>query len=53
MPTTLIEIFRDSETHHRLSLFDLADLKAIEDGLFEKAPPEAEKNRKKRCGGCD
>jgi len=26
MPTTLIEIFRDSETHHRLSLFDLAEL---------------------------
>ena len=36
MPTTLIEIFRDSETHHRLSLFDLPELKAIEAGLFEK-----------------
>ena len=36
MPTTLIEIFRDSETHHRLSLFDLPDLKTIEVGLFEK-----------------
>jgi type I restriction enzyme M protein len=36
MPTTLIEIFRDSETHHRLSLFELPVLKAIEAGLFEK-----------------
>jgi type I restriction enzyme M protein len=36
MATSLIEIFRDSETHHRLSLFDLADLKTIEAGLFEK-----------------
>ena len=36
MPTTLIEIFRDSETHHRLSLFDLADLKKLEATLFEK-----------------
>ena len=36
MPTTLVEIFRDSETHHRLSLFDLPDLKTIEAGLFEK-----------------
>ena len=26
MATTIVEIFRDSETHHRLSLFDLADL---------------------------
>ncbi len=36
MPTTLVEIFRDSETHHRLSLFELADLKELEAGLFEK-----------------
>jgi type I restriction-modification system DNA methylase subunit len=36
MPTTIVEIFRDSETHHRLSLFDLADLKSVEAGLFEK-----------------
>ena len=36
MPTTLVEIFRDSETHHRLSLFDLADLKELETRLFEK-----------------
>ena len=36
MPTTLVEIFRDSETHHRLSLFDLPDLKIIEAGLVEK-----------------
>ena len=35
MPTTLVEIFRDSEAHHRLSLFDLPDLKTIEAGLFE------------------
>jgi hypothetical protein len=28
MPMTIVEIFRDSETHHRLSLFDLADLTA-------------------------
>lgn len=36
MPTTLIEIFRDSDTHHRLSLFELPVLKAIEALLFEK-----------------
>ena len=36
MQMTLVEIFRDSETHHRLSLFDLADLKTIEARLFEK-----------------
>ena len=36
MPTTLVEIFRDSETHHRLSLFDLPALKIIEAMLFEK-----------------
>ncbi len=36
MPTTLVEIFRDSEMHHRLSLFDLPELKSIEAGLFEK-----------------
>jgi hypothetical protein len=36
MPTTLVEIFRDNETHHRLSLFDLPDLNAIEAGLVEK-----------------
>jgi hypothetical protein len=36
MPTTPVEIFRDSETHHRLSLFDLADLKELETALFEK-----------------
>jgi len=36
MATTITEIFRDGETHHRLSLFDLADLKSIEAGLFEK-----------------
>jgi type I restriction enzyme M protein len=36
MPVSLIEIFRDSETHHRLSLFDLADLKQLEAALFEK-----------------
>src|SRR4051794_27895172 len=36
MPTTLIEIFRDSETHHRLSLFELANLKSLEASLFEK-----------------
>jgi type I restriction enzyme M protein len=36
MPTTINEIFRDSETHHRLSLFDLADLKSIGAALFEK-----------------
>ena len=36
MPTTLVEIFRDSETHHRLSLFDQPALKAIEALLFEK-----------------
>src|ERR1035441_8297287 len=36
MPMTIVEIFRDSETHHRLSLFDLADLKSIEAALFEK-----------------
>ena len=36
MPTTLIEIFRDSETHHRLSLFDQPALKVIEAMLFEK-----------------
>ncbi len=34
MPTTLVEIFRDSETHHRLSLFYQPLLKAIEAGLF-------------------
>ena len=37
MPTTLIEIFRDSEMHHRPSLFDLPDRKAIEALLFEKS----------------
>jgi hypothetical protein len=36
MPTTLVEIFRDSETHHRLSLFDLPALKVIEAMLFVK-----------------
>jgi len=36
MPTTLVEIFRDSETHHRLSLFDQPALKIIEALLFEK-----------------
>ncbi|MDB6023833.1 MAG: Type restriction modification system, Methylase [Verrucomicrobiales bacterium] len=36
MPTTLIEIFRDSETQHRLSLFDFADLKGLESQVFEK-----------------
>ncbi len=36
MPTTLVEIFRDSETHHRLSLFDQPALKTIESLLFEK-----------------
>ena len=36
MPAALIEIFRDSETHLRLSLFDLANLKTIEAALFEK-----------------
>ena len=33
---TINEIFRDSDTHHRLSLFDLADLKIIEGGIFDK-----------------
>jgi type I restriction enzyme M protein len=37
MATSLIEIFRDSETQHHLSLFDLANLKTIEAGLFEKS----------------
>ena len=36
MPTTLVEIFRDSETHHRLSLFDQPALKIIEAMLFDK-----------------
>jgi hypothetical protein len=36
MLTTPVEIFRDSETHHRLSLFDQPALKAIEALLFEK-----------------
>ena len=36
MPTTLVEIFRDSETHHRLSFFDQPALKIIEALLFEK-----------------
>lgn len=36
MPTTLVEIFRDSETHHRLSLFDLAAVKELEAALFKK-----------------
>jgi hypothetical protein len=36
MPTTIAEISRDTKTHHRLSLFELADLKSIESSLFEK-----------------
>ena len=36
MLTTLIEMFRDSDTHHRLSLFDQPALKVIEAMLFEK-----------------
>ena len=36
MLTTLIEMFRDSDTHHRLSLFDQLALKVIEAMLFEK-----------------